>query len=321
MAASLRCNVCWRPLRLCLAPVFSSCGHIVCEACRTFQPGDNTCCPVCKSPCATIPIPPTISKLPSSVRWCFESPDTLLSKVSECLRFQHAHEQSYTHALRKQLRIAQSAASEAAQLTLENTKLREREKELHREVRRLKDKLQQYEDTIAKLKLSINGNSNGNNNDNIDDINGPTGNFLIPRSNSVRYLTEERGSASEAVFNQGVKSMTRASPMRRRSISKTTLGLTNTTSPAVNGSNRTNSNNTTDQFRFRFIHNASPSASMDINIPVQASTTAVSTTTKRRALSPSISPDIRRTARGHDAILDSGPSSRRFDALRRNLQG
>ena len=324
MAASLRCNVCWRPLRLCTGPVFSSCGHIICETCRTFQPGENTCCPVCKSPCATIPIPASINKLPSSVRWYFESPDALLSKVSECIRFQHAHEQSYTHALRKQLKIAQSAANEATQLTLENSRLRENEKELHREIRRLKDKLQQCEDTITELKLSINRRNNDNNN--INDINEPNGNFLIPRSTSVRYLTEEReeDAASEAVFNQGVKNITRASPMRRRSISKTSSGFGNTTSSVVNRSNTSNNNisnnNSTDQFRFRFTHNASPSASMDMNIPIRPSNTTLSTTTKRRTLSPSISPDIRRSARRPDAILDSRPSSRRFDALRRNLQ-
>lgn len=105
--------------------MLTSCGHFVCSRpdCRiSCQPGARTTCPVCHASCGAVSLADT---LPSEVLQFFESPETLIRKALDVMRFHdHQKELSREHFTQYAKRISE-LESQVAQLRAEKKELQE----------------------------------------------------------------------------------------------------------------------------------------------------------------------------------------------------
>lgn len=118
----IRCNVCFQGFEGG-SGMLTSCGHFVCSRpdCQiSCPPGTRTTCPVCRASCGAVSLADT---LPSEVLQFFESPDTLIRRALDVMRFHdHQKELSREHFAQNAKRISELEA-QVAQLRAEKKEL------------------------------------------------------------------------------------------------------------------------------------------------------------------------------------------------------
>ncbi|KAG9396579.1 Zinc finger RING-type [Carpediemonas membranifera] len=135
------CSLCGRTLRSGVCNCFTSCGHFICDSCRSFNPGDEISCPVCRASAGTLEIQDDPMRMPSSVRHFFQDPATLIMQGIDVLKFQRAHQNNRETFIKQQLTAAAQIQEENAQLKRQLQEAKASMVEMQREVSSLRQKL------------------------------------------------------------------------------------------------------------------------------------------------------------------------------------